>query len=89
MNLIPLLAQGFDLKSGGIIVGASVLIFIVLFILIVVVLSRYTKVGPNQVLVEAILPDGARTRPEVVQITRLGDFRSGDLWVLAVGVQFP
>ncbi len=51
MNLIPLLAQGFDLKSGGIIVGASVLIFIVLFILIVVVLSRYTKVGPNQVLV--------------------------------------
>jgi flotillin len=49
MNLIPLFAQ--SIFSTPLILLAIIVIPIVLIISIVVVLSRYTKVGPNEVLV--------------------------------------
>jgi flotillin len=49
MNLTPLLAQG--LLSGGIVVVVAVILVMVFIIGMVMILSRYTKVGPNQVLV--------------------------------------
>ena len=51
MNLIPMLAELPSVFSGGIILIAIVVIALVVFIGIAVVLSRYTKVGPNEVLV--------------------------------------
>lgn len=51
MNPIPLLAQ-LDLFSGRfLVVAATVIIPVVVIMLIAVVLSRYTKVGPNEVLI--------------------------------------
>ena len=49
MNPIPLLAQ--TLPRGPLIVGAGIVMLLVIFILLAYMLSRYTKVGPNQVLV--------------------------------------
>jgi len=49
MSPIPLLAQG--LLSGGIVVIVAVILVIVFVIGIAMILSRYTKVGPNQVLI--------------------------------------
>jgi len=52
MNLNPLLAQAqLNFMSGGIVIIAAVVIVIVVFLLLYMVFSRYTKVGPNQVLV--------------------------------------
>src|SRR5580692_1380996 len=51
MNLNPMLADIGSLSTGAIVVFAVVVIALVAFTLIVTVLSRYTKVGPNQVLV--------------------------------------
>jgi flotillin len=48
MNLIPILA---DVTTSGVVVVVTGVCVLVLFLLVVVVLSRYTKVGPNQVLV--------------------------------------
>jgi flotillin len=50
MNLTPLLAE-LNFAQGGIVIIASVVIVIVVFLLLYMVFSRYTKVGPNQVLV--------------------------------------
>ena len=50
MTLTPLLAQ-FTLPGGAVAVVAIVGILLMVFIGMAVVLSRYTKVGPNQVLV--------------------------------------
>ncbi len=49
MNLTPILAQ--SAFSGGLIIGAAILIAVVILILFAYMLSRYTKVGPNEVLV--------------------------------------
>src|SRR5947207_980316 len=49
MTPLPLLAQ--TIFTGGVILIAVVLIAVTLIIGIAVVLSRYTKVGPNEVLV--------------------------------------
>jgi flotillin len=49
MNLTPILAEG--LFSSGLIIVAAVVVALVIFMLFIVVLSRYTKVGPNQVLI--------------------------------------
>jgi len=49
MNALPLLAQ--TIFSGPLIVGAGIIMLLVIFILFAYMLSRYTKVGPNQVLV--------------------------------------
>ena len=63
MNLTPLLAQSI-LPAGAISIIAIVGILLVIFIGTAVILSRYTKVGPNQVLVVSGLthnytdPDG-------------------------------
>jgi flotillin len=43
-NLVPMFAD-LNIMSGGIV------IVIVLFLLLYMVFSRYTKVGPNQVLI--------------------------------------
>jgi flotillin len=51
MNPIPLFAELPAVFSGGIILIAIVVIALVAFIGIAVILSRYTKVGPNEVLV--------------------------------------
>jgi flotillin len=51
MNPIPMLAEMPAVFSGGIILIAIVVIALVVFIGIAVILSRYTKVGPNEVLV--------------------------------------
>ena len=50
MNLTPLLAE-LNFMQGGIVIIAAVVIVIVIFLLLYMVFSRYTKVGPNQVLV--------------------------------------
>src|ERR1035438_6772008 len=50
MNLTPLLAE-LNFAQGGIVIIAAVVIVIVVFLLLYMVFSRYTKVGPNQVLV--------------------------------------
>jgi len=49
MTPLPLLAQ--TIFTGGVILIAVVLIAVTLIIVIAVVLSRYTKVGPNEVLI--------------------------------------
>ncbi len=49
-NLAPLLAQ-IDLVKNGFIITSVIVVVIVIFLLVFMVLSRYTKVGPNQVLV--------------------------------------
>jgi flotillin len=49
MSPTPLLAE--SLLSGGIVVIVAVILVIVVIIGFVMILSRYTKVGPNQVLV--------------------------------------
>jgi len=52
MNLTPILAQGpLGLSGGALIAGVCVVIGFVVIIVLALVLSRYTKVGPNQVLV--------------------------------------
>jgi flotillin len=52
MILSPLLAADLaGVTNGGIIIPAVLIIVVVFFLLIYVVLSRYTKVGPNEVLV--------------------------------------
>ena len=50
LNLTPLLAD-LNFAQGGIVIIAAVVIVIVVFLLLYMVFSRYTKVGPNQVLV--------------------------------------
>jgi len=50
MNPLPLLAQ-LSLPGGAISIVAIVGILLMIFIGMAVILSRYTKVGPNQVLV--------------------------------------
>ena len=68
MHLIPLLADLSGMFSGGIILIAIIVIALVVFIGIAVILSRYTKVGPNEVLVVSgkthryIDPDGTERK---------------------------
>jgi flotillin len=50
MQFIPLLAQ-LDAGHDTIIIGVSIVIVFVISLMLYMVLSRYTKVGPNQVLV--------------------------------------
>jgi flotillin len=50
LNLTPLFAE-LNFMSGGIVIIAAIVIVIVLFLLLYMVFSRYTKVGPNQVLI--------------------------------------
>src|SRR6185503_4599137 len=66
MNLHPLFA---DLLTGPIVIVAGVVLGIVILAVFVAILSRYTKVGPNEVLVASGMkhkyadPDGiVRTR---------------------------
>src|SRR5262245_3008442 len=51
MNLIPLLAQGLFGGNLGVTVVAVIGLVIVIFIFLAIWASRYTKVGPNEVLV--------------------------------------
>jgi flotillin len=50
LNVTPLLAD-LNFMQSGVIITAVVVVTIVFFLLIYMVFSRYTKVGPNQVLV--------------------------------------
>jgi flotillin len=50
MQFLPLLAQ-LDLGHDTIVIGVPIAIVFVLFLVLYMVLSRYTKVGPNQVLI--------------------------------------
>ena len=50
MNLAPMLAE-LNFAQGGIVIIATIVIVFVVFLLLYMVFSRYTKVGPNQVLV--------------------------------------
>src|SRR5664279_326804 len=50
LNLAPLFAE-LNIMSGGIVIIAAIVIVVVLFLLLYMVFSRYTKVGPNQVLI--------------------------------------
>ncbi len=49
MHLTPILAEG--LVSSGMTIVAALVVAVVIFFLFILVLSRYTKVGPNQVLI--------------------------------------
>ena len=51
MPITPMLAALSDITSNALVVVAALVIPVVIIIGIAVVLSRYTKVGPNQVLV--------------------------------------
>src|SRR5665213_3500152 len=50
LNLVPMLAE-LNIVAGGISIIAAVVIVIVVFLLLYMIFSRYTKVGPNQVLI--------------------------------------
>ena len=50
LNLAPLLAE-LNIIQGGIATIATIVIVVVVFLLLYMVFSRYTKVGPNQVLI--------------------------------------
>ena len=50
MTLAPMLAE-LNLIQGGIATVSAVVIIVVVFLLLYMVFSRYTKVGPNQVLI--------------------------------------
>ncbi len=50
-NLNPILGDIGGFTTGAMVIFAVVVISVVIFTLIVTVLSRYTKVGPNQVLI--------------------------------------
>ena len=51
MNLTPILAQVSSLLAGGWIILAGIAIAVAIIISIAIILSRYTKVGPNEVLI--------------------------------------
>ncbi len=51
MNPTPILAQSSFFSGNFLVVAAAVIIPVVVIVLIAVVLSRYTKVGPNEVLI--------------------------------------
>ncbi len=74
MNLHPLLA---DLITGPIVIVAGVVLGIVILAVFVAVMSRYTKVGPNEVLVASgmkhkyVDPDGT-VRPRGFRIKKGG-----------------
>ena len=51
MNLTPMLAEGLNLVQGSVSIIAAIVIVFVVFLLLYIVFSRYTKVGPNQVLI--------------------------------------
>jgi flotillin len=67
MNLPLMLAQTVDLPRAGIAAAVVVALVVLLLVVIAVFLSRYTKVGPNQVLVVSgrkhrmTEPDGTAT----------------------------
>jgi len=50
LNLNPMLAD-FGLVSGSFTIIAGIVLVLVLFLLLYMILSRYNKVGPNQVLI--------------------------------------
>jgi flotillin len=50
LNLMSMFAE-LNFAQGGIVIISAVVIVIVVFLLLYMVFSRYTKVGPNQVLV--------------------------------------
>ena len=70
VNLLPMLAA-FDLFSGGITVVVILVIVVVVFLGIAMIFSRYTKVGPNQVLivsgVKRKLEDGSQVGFRIVK----------------------
>ena len=51
MNFITPLLADLSVTQGGVIIISAVVIVLVVFMMLYMVLSRYTKVGPNQVLV--------------------------------------
>ncbi|MBM3876770.1 MAG: flotillin family protein [Verrucomicrobia bacterium] len=66
---IPVLAQFGDLMKSGLAIGAGIVVVVVFGVAFLTFLSRYTKVGPNEVLVASgrkhsyVDPDGVqRTR---------------------------
>ncbi len=50
LQLVPLLAE-LNLIQGSISIIAAIVIVVVVFLLLYMIFSRYTKVGPNQVLI--------------------------------------
>ncbi len=70
MHLAPLLAE-LNLVQGGIATIATIVIVVVVFLLLYMVFSRYTKVGPNQVLIVSgrkhSLEDGSQVGFRIVK----------------------
>ena len=70
LNLTPLLAQPTFIREGVTTIAVVVLV-VVLFLLVYLVFSRYTKVGPNQVLVVSGIKhraeDGSRVGFRIVK----------------------
>jgi len=50
LNLAPMLSE-INIIQGGIATIATIVIIVVVFLLLYMIFSRYTKVGPNQVLI--------------------------------------
>lgn len=69
-NLLPMLAE-LNIFSGGITVVVILVIAVVVFLGIAMIFSRYTKVGPNQVLivsgVKRKLEDGSQVGFRIVK----------------------
>src|SRR6201996_3099207 len=69
-SLVPLLADLSFIQSG-VAVGATVIIVVVIFLLLYMLLSRYNKVGPNQVLIVSgrkhQLEDGSKVGFRIVK----------------------
>ena len=50
-NLVPMLAEGLNIVQSGVTIIVIAVLAVVGFLLLYMVFSRYTKVGPNQVLI--------------------------------------
>ncbi len=50
-NLVPMLAEGLNFVQSGVTIIVIAVLAVVGFLLLYMVFSRYTKVGPNQVLI--------------------------------------
>jgi flotillin len=70
MKLVPMFAD-LNFLQSGIAIIAAIVIVVVVFLLLYMVFSRYTKVGPNQVLIVSgrkhVLEDGSQVGFRIVK----------------------
>src|SRR3982751_378399 len=85
MTLNLMLAADLNgISHGGIIIPAVLIIVVVFFLLIYVVLSRYTKVGPNQVIVVSGRTHRIRDADGTIQSRGFRVVKGGGTFILPI-----